>query len=45
MHWKNEPLKIKIGNLSDIARPFRIEELKTLVLKDESKIQIGKHYG
>jgi hypothetical protein len=41
---KNEPLKIEIGSLTDIAVPFKIEDLKTFVLGNESKIQIGKHY-
>ncbi len=41
---KNEPLKIEIGSLADIAVPFKIEELKTLMLGNESIIHIGKHY-
>ena len=40
----NEPLKIEIGSLADIAMPFKIDKLKTLKLGNESGIRIGKHY-
>ena len=39
---KDKPLKIEIGSLADIATPFKIEDLKTLMLGDESIIRIGK---
>ncbi|MFH2142616.1 MAG: hypothetical protein ABIJ97_09355 [Bacteroidota bacterium] len=42
----NKPLVFEIGSLADITMPFRIEDLKTLKLVNESVIQIGtKNYN
>jgi hypothetical protein len=38
---KNEPLKIEIGSIADIAVPFNIEKLSSLKLSNESEMRIG----